>query len=81
MHNIYKKLILSLIAILVMMAFASSNHAQPEELKTLSNLVKKLSPSVVNISTTSVSKSRGFNFESPFRHKEGDPFDDSPGSP
>ncbi len=76
MHNIYKKLILSLIAILVMMAFASSNHAQPHELKTLSNLVKKLSPSVVNISTTSVSKSRGFNFESPFRQKENDPFDD-----
>lgn len=76
MHNIYKKLILSLIAILVMMAFASSNHAQSDELKSLSNLVKKLSPSVVNISTTSVSKSRGSQFESPFRHRENDPFDD-----
>ncbi len=51
-------------------------QAQQFGFNSLAPLVKKLSPSVVNISTTSVSKGRSFSYESPFEGKEGDPFND-----
>ncbi len=47
-------------------------NTQTNEFKSLSPLVKQLSPSVVNISTTSVSKSGGQSFESPFGEREID---------
>lgn len=50
--------------------------AQTNEFKSLSPLVKELSPSVVNISTTSVTKGAGKSFKSPYGGREGDPFDD-----
>ncbi|MCC6713161.1 MAG: DegQ family serine endoprotease [Candidatus Dadabacteria bacterium] len=43
---------------------------------SLSPLVKRLSPSVVNISTTNVSKGRTFSYESPFKDRENDPFNE-----
>ncbi len=46
-----------------------------EELPSFAGLVEKLRPSVVNISTTSVVRTRGFfNLPSPF--SEGDPFEE-----
>ena len=50
-------------------------NAERNEYQSLSPLVKELSPSVVNISTTSVSKGRNFSFQSPFGGDEqGDQF-------
>jgi len=51
-------------------------YAQPDELKSLSMLVKRLTPSVVNISTTSVLTSRPSPFHSPFGGRENDPFEE-----
>lgn len=51
-------------------------YAQPDELKSLSQLVKRLTPSVVNISTTSVITSRQSPFQSPFGGRENDPFEE-----
>lgn len=50
------------------------SYSQPTDPKYLSRLVKSLSPSVVNISTTSVTKSRGFGFNSP-NNDPNDPFE------
>lgn len=62
---------------LVLAAFFQSAAAQQYGGgNSLSPLVKQLSPSVVNISTTSVSKGRNFSYESPFGGKEGDQFND-----
>lgn len=46
------------------------------ELPSLADLVKRLKPSVVNISTTSVVKGGGSLFESPFGGGEQDPFEE-----
>jgi len=50
--------------------------AQQNGFNSLAPLVKKLTPSVVNISTTSVSKGRSFSYESPFGERGDDPFND-----
>lgn len=52
----------------------SSVNSQSNDPKYLSRLVKQLSPSVVNISTTSVTKRKPFNFNSPFEN-ENDQFE------
>ncbi|HVY54541.1 MAG TPA: trypsin-like peptidase domain-containing protein, partial [Thermodesulfobacteriota bacterium] len=67
--------IISIIFTLVLTAFFQSAEAQYGN-NSLAPLVKQLSPSVVNISTTSVSKGRSFSYESPFGGKEGDQFND-----
>ena len=69
-------LILPLIITIVLLGFQLDGNAQTNEFKSLSPLVKQLSPSVVNISTTSVSKGGVQSFESPFGEKGDDPFDD-----
>ena len=51
-------------------------NTQTNEFKSLSPLVKQLSPSVVNISTTSVSKGGSQFFKSPFGGRGEEPFDD-----
>ncbi len=53
---------------------STSSYSQVNDPKYLSRLVKSLSPSVVNISTTSVTKSRGFGFNNPGGNSN-DPFD------
>lgn len=52
------------------------SNAQPDELKSLSQLVKRLTPSVVNISTTSMLTSRPSPFQPPFSGRESDPFEE-----
>jgi serine protease Do len=69
-------LILPLIITMVFLGFQLEGNAQTNEYNSLSPLVKQLSPSVVNISTTSVSKRGVQSFESPFGEKGDDPFDD-----
>jgi serine protease Do len=61
---------------LAVMVLFQTAHAQQYGYNSLSPLVKQLSPSVVNISTTSISKGRSFSYESPFEGREGDPFND-----
>ena len=53
---------------------STNSYSQANDPKYLSRLVKSLSPSVVNISTTSVTKSRGFGFNNPGGNSN-DPFD------
>ena len=68
-----------IITIALIASFSAADFeafAQGGDYQSLSPLVKKLSPSVVNISTTSVSKGRNFSFQSPFGGEEGDPFQD-----
>jgi serine protease Do len=51
-------------------------NTQTNEFKSLSPLVKQLSPSVVNISTASVSKGGSQSFKSPYGERGEVPFDD-----
>ena len=70
---------LSVISVFICLAigmFYQTAEAQQNGFNSLAPLVKKLSPSVVNISTTNVSKERSFSYESPFQGKENDPFND-----
>ncbi len=55
--------ILSIVFSVVLTAFFQSAEAQQYGNNKLAPLVKQLSPSVVNISTTSVSKGRNFSYE------------------
>jgi len=68
--------IFSLIITLVLFGSGFQVSAQSNQFQSLSPLVKQLSPSVVNISTTSVSKSGGRSFGSPFGDRGEEPFDD-----
>jgi len=76
MASITRMLMFSIIALILFFGLQLNVNAQTNEFKSLSPLVKQLSPSVVNISTTSVTKGGGRSPESPFGGKEGDPFDD-----
>ncbi len=58
----------------VLLLSSIDSYSQTNDPKYLSRLVKSLSPSVVNISTTSVTKSRGFGFNKPGGNSN-DPFD------
>ncbi|MGH7885079.1 MAG: hypothetical protein ACRENO_05220, partial [Thermodesulfobacteriota bacterium] len=49
--------------------FSVNSDSHPEN-GSLSNLVKELSPSVVNISTSSVVKRKSFGFNSPFQNEQ-----------
>ena len=68
--------IFSLIITVLFLGSGFQVNAQSNQFQSLSPLVKKLSPSVVNISTTSVSKSGGHSFGSPFGKRGDEPFDD-----
>jgi len=76
MAKMAKVLIFPIIVSIVFLGLQIGANAQTNEFKSLSPLVKQLSPSVVNISTTSVSKSGTRSFESPFGERGDDPFDD-----
>lgn len=68
--------ILTLVFSITIIAYQHNAGAQEHEYKSLSPLVKTLSPSVVNISTTSVIKGRNLGMRSPFGGREGDQFDE-----
>lgn len=51
-------------------------QAQQYGFNSLAPLVKELTPSVVNISTTNISKKRSFSNESPFHGRQDDPFNE-----
>jgi len=62
--------------IIILLGLHIGANAQSNQFQSLSPLVKQLSPSVVNISTTSVSKSTARSFESPFGEEGDEQFDD-----
>jgi serine protease Do len=62
--------------IIILLGLQIGANAQSNQFQSLSPLVKQLSPSVVNISTTSVSKSTARSFESPFGEEGDEQFDD-----
>jgi serine protease Do len=62
--------------IIILLGLQMGANAQSNQFQSLSPLVKQLSPSVVNISTTSVSKSTARSFESPFGEEGDEQFDD-----
>lgn len=64
-------LVLSICSVLLLDPVNSHSHAY--DLKYLSRLIKNLSPSVVNISTTSITKQRNFGFQIPWSDPN-DPF-------
>ncbi len=61
---------------IILLGLQIGANAQSNQFQSLSPLVKQLSPSVVNISTTSVSKSTARSFESPFGEEGDEQFDD-----
>jgi serine protease Do len=72
-----EKTVISIFAIVFLIISVLPNReAEARDLTSLSELVKRLKPSVVNISTTSVIKRRGIPFESPFGGGEEDPFEE-----
>lgn len=68
--------IISTFFLIAIGVFYQTAQAQQYGFNSLAPLVKKLTPSVVNISTTSVSKGSSFSYESPFEGKENDQFND-----
>lgn len=76
MSRLARIFVLSLVLSVICMGQAMHAGAQDMGFNSLSPLVKKLSPSVVNISTTNVSKGRTFSYESPFKDRENDPFNE-----
>ena len=76
MERMTRFMIYSIIISIIFIGTSLNINAQANEFKSLSPLVKQLSPSVVNISTTSVTKGNVRQFGSPFGGKQDDPFDD-----
>ena len=58
---------------IVSILFTVNTYSQPGN-ESLAPLVKQLSPSVVNISTTNITKSKGFNFNSPNQNDQFEKF-------
>jgi serine protease Do len=69
-------LIMVLIIISTCLVVASARSAQANELRSLSGLVKRLTPSVVNISTTNTTKFGMTPHQSPFGERGDDPFEE-----
>ena len=69
----FRSIIIFFSVLSILLITGVDSYAQVNDPKYLSRLVKSLSPSVVNISTTSVSKTRGFGFNNP--GGSNDPFD------
>lgn len=77
MRKLPVRTLLNLVVLSILsIAFPYAGHAQPAELTSLAELVKRLKPSVVNISTTSVVTAQPFQFRSPFGGGENDPFEE-----
>lgn len=76
MVSVNRMMIFPIIFTLLFLGLQFDSVAQTNQFQSLSPLVKKLSPSVVNISTTSVTKSQSRSYGSPFGEREDDPFDD-----
>ena len=76
MKRMARFMIYPIIISIILLGTSLNINAQANEFKSLSPLVKQLSPSVVNISTTSVTKGNLRSFQSPFGEREDDPFDD-----
>lgn len=64
----HSKLVL-IFSFIFIFVFGSNSYSQ-QNVNSLSGLVKKLTPSVVNISTTSVSKRKSLGFNSPFQDEQ-----------
>lgn len=64
----HSKLVL-IFSFIFIFVFGSNSYSQ-QNVNSLSWLVKKLTPSVVNISTTSVSKRKSLGFNSPFQDEQ-----------
>ncbi len=75
-----RKSLETVVLIFVVMSLVISTFpvrkTQAAELPSLADLVKRLKPSVVNVSTTSVVKGGVSQFESPFGGGEQDPFEE-----
>ncbi len=65
-----------ILPLIVLLGLQIGVNAQTNQFQSLSPLVKQLSPSVVNISTTSISKSGARSYESPFGDRGDEQFDD-----
>jgi serine protease Do len=80
MNKLTKSFILIFLGLFVAIStFSSEGTAQTNDLTSLAELVKRLKPSVVNVSTTSVVKSTspfGAPSQSPFGGGENDPFEE-----
>ncbi len=76
MNRLQRPLFVMVILLIFVSIAQYKVYAQPDELKSLSMLVKRLTPSVVNISTTSVLTARPSPFHSPFGGRENDPFEE-----
>ncbi len=72
--NICKKgVVFSFLFVLIFFSIVINSYSQPK-LESLSTLVKQLSPSVVNISTTNITKSKSFKFDSPNQNEQFEKF-------
>lgn len=69
-------LLMVLIIIPTCFVVATTRFAHTNELKSLSGLVKRLTPSVVNISTTNTTKFGMAPHQSPFGERGDDPFEE-----
>jgi serine protease Do len=69
-------LLILLIIISTCFVLATTQFAQTNELMSLSGLVKRLTPSVVNISTTNTTKFGMTPHQSPFGERGDDPFEE-----
>lgn len=69
-------LLMLLIIISTCFVLATTRFAQTNELRSLSGLVKRLTPSVVNISTTNTTKFGTTPHRSPFGERGNDPFEE-----
>jgi len=69
----FRSIIIFFSILSILLICSVDSYSQVNDPKYLSRLVKSLSPSVVNISTTSVTKSRGFGYNNP--GGTNDPFD------
>ncbi len=69
-------LLILLIIISTCFVLATTQFAQTNELRSLSGLVKRLTPSVVNISTTNTTKFGMTPHRSPFGERGDDPFEE-----
>lgn len=76
MLSLSRILVLPIILTVLFIGLQFEAMAQTNQFQSLSPLVKKLSPSVVNISTTSVSKSQTRSYQSPFGDRRDEQFDD-----
>lgn len=76
MLNLGRILVFPIILTVLFLGLQFEAMAQTNQFQSLSPLVKKLSPSVVNISTTSVSKSQARSYGSPFGDRGDEQFDD-----